>query len=434
MDFPNQQPPQPQPTPTPISGGAPAGPTPPAPIPSLGSQPPATPQIPPEPLNNNTPPRPVMNGGQTIPVMSGSNPNTPPGGEIYTMPEKFLRSQNETTTPSGRPKKSRKGLTIALIVVIVLAVAGIVGGVAYYMLQGVEQTSSLEVVNDAVPADDNTNDTQENVNKNSNKNTKNQNSNKNDNKNTTANDNANANQNANTNVANSNTNSSNTNTNSNENTNSVISATKNSKDTDKDELTNEEEKLYGTKADLPDTDGDGYADGIEIKAGYDPQNGVSSTRLANNTTLATKYTDSKVKYTILYPASWITETLPESGSSEVLFTPSTLDTAGQFVSVVVEDNSTGLTAMDWYLDQVEAQESDIEEIENFDGVKGVKSLDGQTVYYANHNYIYSISYRFGNSAELHFSTTFEMMAKSFTIPNQDAAQDTTINNNGNTNN
>lgn len=41
-------------------------------------------------------------------------------------------------------------------------------------------------------------------------------------------------------------------------------------DSDQDGLSDEEEKIYGTDPQKADTDGDGYADGAEIKAGYDP--------------------------------------------------------------------------------------------------------------------------------------------------------------------
>jgi hypothetical protein len=41
-------------------------------------------------------------------------------------------------------------------------------------------------------------------------------------------------------------------------------------DSDQDELSDEEEKAYGTNPDLADTDGDGYSDGVELKGGYDP--------------------------------------------------------------------------------------------------------------------------------------------------------------------
>lgn len=41
-------------------------------------------------------------------------------------------------------------------------------------------------------------------------------------------------------------------------------------DSDCDGLTNSEEALYGTNPNNPDTDGDGYSDGVEVKSGYDP--------------------------------------------------------------------------------------------------------------------------------------------------------------------
>lgn len=41
-------------------------------------------------------------------------------------------------------------------------------------------------------------------------------------------------------------------------------------DPDRDDLTTEEERLYGTDPMSRDTDGDGYSDGVEVKGGYDP--------------------------------------------------------------------------------------------------------------------------------------------------------------------
>lgn len=41
-------------------------------------------------------------------------------------------------------------------------------------------------------------------------------------------------------------------------------------DPDEDELTNAEERFYGTDPNNPDTDGDGYLDGEEVRDGYDP--------------------------------------------------------------------------------------------------------------------------------------------------------------------
>ncbi len=41
-------------------------------------------------------------------------------------------------------------------------------------------------------------------------------------------------------------------------------------DTDQDNLSLEEEKLYGTDPNKADTDGDGYSDGVEVESGYNP--------------------------------------------------------------------------------------------------------------------------------------------------------------------
>jgi len=41
-------------------------------------------------------------------------------------------------------------------------------------------------------------------------------------------------------------------------------------DRDQDGLTDEEEYMYGTDINNPDSDGDGYRDGVEVESGYDP--------------------------------------------------------------------------------------------------------------------------------------------------------------------
>jgi len=77
--------------------------------------------------------------------------------------------------------------------------------------------------------------------------------------------NTNSSSNQNTNISvNNNTNTS-LNSNININTNFSLD-----NDSDSDGLTDMEEIIYGTDKDDPDTDGDGYEDGAEVEAGYDP--------------------------------------------------------------------------------------------------------------------------------------------------------------------
>lgn len=52
-------------------------------------------------------------------------------------------------------------------------------------------------------------------------------------------------------------------------------------DSDKDGLTDAEEKLYGTDSKKSDSDGDGYSDGVEVKSGYDPTKPAPGDKLAS---------------------------------------------------------------------------------------------------------------------------------------------------------
>lgn len=408
MDFPS--PPQ-----QPQSGGF--NPVPP--------QPTAPQPLAPQPI---TPPQPVQIPVQSHPGAMGTD------DQVYTMPEKFIPSTQPATVPAKQPKKM---LTIILVIVIVLAVLGIIGGVLFYVLRVMNQEPVVTDARNAVVVNTNNTNTTANVNAN-------ENANLNDNANANANANVNENTNDNTNVvtnanANSNLNANdnananvNVNTNANTNTTTAVVPVP-SKDTDEDSLTNDEEKIWGTKADLPDTDSDGYTDGVEILAGYDPTNATSAGRLADNATLVGTFANGDYNYTILYPAAWLAEGLAEGDNSEILLTPNTLDLAGQYISITVVENPTGFTAMDWYVDTADVDEEDVVTFTTFAGATGVFSTDGTTAYLANTDYIYAVSYRYGNSPELFFPTTFQMVAKSVVLTEPKKRRDTNANDNENAN-
>jgi hypothetical protein len=58
-------------------------------------------------------------------------------------------------------------------------------------------------------------------------------------------------------------------------------------DSDQDGLTDQEEKLYGTDPHNPDTDGDGYMDGAEVKAGYNPLKPAPGDKIGTETGTST---------------------------------------------------------------------------------------------------------------------------------------------------
>ncbi len=442
MDFPQQ--PQGV-TPFPSAGQ----PSTPPPFPNVGNNPmpapAATPAAGPMPGTTlpplGTTPEPTTGVGMVppavqIPVQSHAAAGMSSSEEqVYTMPDKFLAS---TTPMPVRAKKSNKAVTIILVVVIVLMLLGAVGGVLYYFLVLANQTTTTTDAQNAVVVNNANANTNVNatLNQNANSNANNANANTNTNAvvNTNANDNTNTAADENTNASNSNatvnTNenvNAATNANANENTNTNATSNTNvntntntstavvppaGKDSDADTLTNDEEAIWSTKADLPDTDGDGYTDGAEIIAGYDPTNAVSAGRLADSA-LVSSFANGKYGYTMLYPKNWLAEGLTEGDSAEVVFTPNTLELAGQFVAVTVTTNPTGLTASEWYAETINQDEGDLETITSFSGLAGVWSTDGTTAYYADSDNIYAISYRYGNSDELYFPISFEMMVKSF---------------------
>lgn len=189
-------------------------------------------------------------------------------------------------------------------------------------------------------------------------------------------------------------------------------------DKDKDSLTDEEEVLYGTTVTLPDTDQDGFVDGKEITAFYSPLK--ANARLGKSGTV-TKYVDQIYGWTMYYPSQWLAEPLSSNGT-EVLFTSNAVD--GEFVEVLVADNTDTQTAAEWYaglFDGINA--TDLEPV-TINGLSGIVSPDGFTYYLADNQYIIAINYNFGTRHEIHFRTSFKMMAQTFEYTPPAASTDT----------
>ena len=319
------------------------------------------------------------------------------------MPEKFL-PQAQTKKPMGSLKRMLLiGGTIVAVMLIVTAAV-----VLIFSRQQQAANQNVTVVNTSNVNRTNTNVVNVNVNQNVNG--------VNANANVNTNINANANGNTNTNT--------NTNTNSTINTNTgetpEISSTK---DTDKDNLTDNEEIIWGSGQSKPDTDGDGFLDGEEILNGYSP---TSTTTLALDPNAAS-FENETYGYTILYPARWVAGQLDES-DVDILFTAET----GEFVEVTVGSNPKLQTAKQWYLEQFpEINGKDLESFE-LTGVVGVKSIDGLTGYVASGDTILVVTYNIGTRSQANFLTTFEMMLHTFSL-STNGATSSNQNNNQNAN-
>jgi hypothetical protein len=227
--------------------------------------------------------------------------------------------------------------------------------------------------------------------------------------------NANKNININTNVnatTNANTNAD-TNENINANVNKVVAPVLklgSTIDSDGDGLTNKEEEVLNTEPNKPDTDEDGYIDGLEVFNLFNPR-GLAPVKIEDSG-LVNRYRNPTYKYSILYPIKWLARALDEQ-NREVIFTSDT----GEFIEIIVSENPERLPLFDWY--KTQAPDIDINQIEavaNKSGdPAGIKSPDGLTVYYAEDNLIFVINYNIGTKTELNFKSIFEMMYRSFVL-------------------
>lgn len=183
------------------------------------------------------------------------------------------------------------------------------------------------------------------------------------------------------------------------------------KDTDFDLLTDIEEGIWGTDPVNSDTDGDGYGDGIEIQNLYNPKISGSGTGKLEDSDLIENYVNTKYGYSIFYPSSWQKSSLAD-GSQEIIFKSNT----NEFIGVIVQKNITEYENIeDWYIAQYEGVENGGFENVLIGNWSGIKSSDGLNVYLMNNGFIYTIVHNIGLKTELNYSTTFDMMLKSFQL-------------------
>lgn len=180
-------------------------------------------------------------------------------------------------------------------------------------------------------------------------------------------------------------------------------------DSDKDGLTDEEEKLYKTDSLNPDTDSDGYLDGAETLSLYSP---LSKGGKIDTSGLINIYINPVFKYSLFYPAGWIAQALDQSNAT-VIFTSAT----GEFIESLVLENPQKLTISNWYKEQspdinlVDTKKSKL------DGQEAIEIIDkdnGQKIIYAAYkDKVYGLIYNYGTQEGLNFETTFGMMENSF---------------------
>lgn len=363
---------------------------------------------------------------QIPPQAPAPQPQMPPQ-EVHTMPERFLDAGMPSAggTMPGAGKTGGSGFTKKLIIAgVSVVVVGALGAGAWYyftkMANNNTNNENIAVVNTNTNRNANTNANQ-NVNALLNANVNlNLNANSNANLNSNLNTNGTTNQNLNSNL---NTNA-NANGNSNSNTNASVTTTgsplPSSTDTDSDGLTDVEEQVYSTNANNPDTDADGFIDGMrqlatgsyegEIYNGYCPTK-TGSVRLDDATCSDMKtYTNTTFNYAMWVPKNWLVQPT-SSDQKTVIITPDIA--TSEFFQVTVLDNPTQLTAKNYYLSLNPGVDPTMIKDATTNGLDGVISLDQTTVYLVKGTKIYVVTYNTDSLVKINFKTTFSAMYRSF---------------------
>ncbi len=186
----------------------------------------------------------------------------------------------------------------------------------------------------------------------------------------------------------------------------IATSTAENLDSDKDGLSDKEEILFLTDKLLPDTDGDGYLDGVEVVNLYDPTIFATGKMLDGGNAVKSY---NETRYSLLYPKLWQTSVSQEG---KVIFSAGD----GEFVELLISPNSDALSIIDWYKAQsLEGEEQNLNEILNKNNLKVL--IKGNIVYINDYNYIYILTYNPINYEEgvliENYSAVFSMMWQSF---------------------
>lgn len=183
-------------------------------------------------------------------------------------------------------------------------------------------------------------------------------------------------------------------------------------DSDKDLVSDLEERVYKTNAEKADSDDDNYSDNTELENLYDPTHGESA-KLETSGIVST-YQNKDFNYSFLYPAAFTVNSVNQTAREIMIAGAST----GEFFSLKVEENQNKLSPADWYASLEKGV--DISTLQSFDRDTwtGVASKDGLTVYLASKkeaSFLYVIHYDLNKKTEANLLETFLMLVKSFSF-------------------
>ncbi len=187
--------------------------------------------------------------------------------------------------------------------------------------------------------------------------------------------------------------------------------TSNNFDQDADDLSAEEELIFGTNSNDEDTDNDGYKDGTEIVNLYNP---LLSNQALIHSSLIVQYSNQTVKYVLLKPKNWLSQAV-EANDLEIMFTPDS--GTGDFMNISAEVAAANQTLQAWA--QSKAGTNTLSALSLGKDAKitalEMQDSDEHTVFAKVNNHFIKFSYHIDTAGSPYFANTFLMMLNSFSL-------------------
>lgn len=182
-------------------------------------------------------------------------------------------------------------------------------------------------------------------------------------------------------------------------------------DSDNDGLTDAEETaVFTTNLNIEDTDGDGYADGVEVLNLYNP---AGTGKLAESG-VVTEFKNNQYGYSFLYPSGWRIE---DALAGESVFFFSGSDGS---IQILAQDNPSRKNIKAWYAELVNSSVEAVSQIAATtpNNLELMYSPDGLTAYLTasgGGSKVFVITYSPETSGLIQFKMVLETMIKSFKL-------------------
>lgn len=184
-------------------------------------------------------------------------------------------------------------------------------------------------------------------------------------------------------------------------------------DLDGDDLSDREELLYGTSPLSPDSDGDGYTDGLEVVNLYSPARG-NSLRLKEDSQFL-QYSNIALGYSFLKPAQFTLAELSQNKPGDVIMTSSEKEA----IVMGVQENPNEMTLSEWLVSISPAiSVADFESFTTSGGLLALAAPQKTTYYIALPASRAVLVLSYTSPREYSYTTTVRMIVESVSVNDQ----------------